>query len=107
MLGRKVPIAFCDVEVRLDLWSLTEVFNRAKRANSGIEEGNQVHHEDVVQEQVTVPMRALFTQRREYFFERSDILCSNDLLRPFFRRRIRTRRVCGRLRDVLSLLRGR
>ena len=65
-----------------DLSSLAEVLDRSERADGGVEEGQQVDDEHVVEEQLAVTVGLFLTQLIKLLPQQPDVLPSDDLLRP-------------------------
>ena len=66
----------------LRLPGLTQILDRPQRAYYWIEKRQQIHHEDVIQKQLTIPVQVFIPQTPQLFFEQPHILRAHHVLGP-------------------------
>jgi hypothetical protein len=81
-VGEGALAEFPDGEVFLSLSSLAEIHHGPEGSQRGVEEGQEVGDEDVVEEEVAIAVGISLSESVDEPFERVDVLGPDDLLGP-------------------------
>ena len=81
-VGEGALAEFFDREMFLSLPGLAEILDGPQRPQGGVEEGEEVGDEDVVEEEATIPVWRLLAELVDEAFEGANLLGPEDAIGP-------------------------